>query len=115
MNELMEQITPYLMIILTAIAGYLATKIKDFIDVRIDKENQEKLIAFIRSTVDYVEQIGVKLESEEKFELAKAKVLIWVKQRGFTVTDEELQVLIEAFVHNLAKPLEGISVGFKEE
>ena len=115
MEEVMNQIMPYIMIILTAIAGYLATKIKGFIDARIDKENQNKLMDFVRLTVDYVEQIGIELKPEEKFELAKAKVLIWVNQKGITVSEDELEVLIEAFVHNLIKPLEGISVDLKEE
>jgi len=108
MEELMTQITPYLMIILTAIAGYLATKIKAFFDAKIDKDNQERLMQFIKATVEFVEQIGIDLKPEEKFELAKAKVLIWINQKGLTVTEEELQVLIEAFVHNLtlSKPLE---------
>lgn len=107
MEELMNQITPYIMIILTAIAGYLATKIKSYFDAKIDKDNQERLMQFIKATVEFVEQIGIDLKPEEKFELAKAKVLIWINQKGITVTEEELQVLIEAFVHNLtlSKPL----------
>lgn len=101
MEELMNQIMPYVMIILTAIAGYLATKAKTFFDAKIDKDNQERLLQFVKATVDFVEQIGIDLKPEEKFELAKAKVLIWVREKGLNVTEEELQVLIEAFVHNL--------------
>lgn len=104
MEELINQIMPYIMIILTAIAGYIAKKIKEFIDARIDKENQSKLMNFVKLTVDYVEQIGIELKPEEKFELAKAKVLLWVNQKGITVSEAELEVLIEAFVHNLIKP-----------
>lgn len=101
MEELMAQITPYIMIILTAIAGYLAAKIKAFFDVRIDRDNQERLVQFIQATVEFVEQIGIDLKPEEKFKLAKSKVLIWVNQKGLVVTEEELEVLIEAFVHSL--------------
>lgn len=111
MEELMNQITPYLMIILTAVAGYLATKIKTFIDAKIDHEKQEQLISFVEKTVNYVEQIGFDLNAEEKFKLAKAKIVIWMNQRGITVTEEELEVLIEAFVHNLMKPLPVIEEG----
>lgn len=101
LNELLTEITPYLMIILTAVASWLATKIKAFIDSKIDKEDQERLVAFIESTVKYVEQIGVDIESAEKLELAKSKVIIWANQKGITVSDEELEVLIEAFVNSL--------------
>lgn len=115
MEQLMEQITPYLMIILTAVAGYLATKIKSFIDAKVDHEKQEQLIQFVGKTVEYVEQIGFDLNSDEKFKLAKAKVVIWMNQRGITVTEEELEVLIEAFVHNLIKPLPVIESELKGE
>lgn len=108
MEELMNQIMPYIMIILTAIAGYLATQTKLFIDGKIDKQNQEKLMDFVRTTVEYVEQIGIELQPEKKFELAKSKILIWTNEKGIKVTEDELEILIEAFVHNLtlSKPLE---------
>lgn len=101
MNELLNQITPYLMIILTALAGYLATLIKGYIDQKIDMDNQTKIMKFVKTTVEYVEQIGINLEAEDKFKLAKSKIIIWMNQKGMTVSDEELEVLIEAFVHNL--------------
>lgn len=108
MEELMNQITPYIMIILTAIAGYLATKIKAVFDAKIDKDNQERLLQFIQATVEFVEQIGIDLKPQDKFDLAKSKVLIWVNQKGLVVTEEELEVLIEAFVHSLTHtPKEG--------
>lgn len=101
MEELMNQIMPFIIIILTAIAGYVATKIKAFIDSKIDKDKQDRLLKFIKVTVDYVEQIGIKLKPEEKFNLAKAKALIWINEKGITVSEDELEILIEAFVHNL--------------
>ena len=102
MNELFELLSPYIMVILTAIAGYLATKIKLFLDAKIDRVNQERLMGFIALTVDYVEQIGVGLKAEEKFQLAKSKIIIWIRQKGLTVTEDEMDILIEAFVHGLA-------------
>lgn len=101
MNELMNQLMPYIMTILTVIAGYLATKAKAWIDTKIDAENQGKLLAFVGMTVEYVEQIGVNLEAEEKFQLAKSKIIIWMRRKGIEVSEEELEILIEAFVHNL--------------
>jgi len=101
MEELLNEIMPYVMIILTAIAGYLATRIKVYIDGKIDKDKQAKLLEFVGITVNYVEQIGFNLQAEQKFALAKAKILIWTKQKGLAISEEELEVLIEAFVHNL--------------
>jgi len=101
MNELLNQIMPYIMIILTAIAGYLATRVKVYIDSKIDKDKQDRLLKFIQVTVAYVEQIGIDLPSEDKFELAKAKALVWINEKGLNISEDELEVLIEAFVHNL--------------
>lgn len=101
LNELLTEVSPYLMLILTAVASYLAAKIKAFIDSKIDKDNQAKLLSFVESTVKYVNQIGVDLVNEEKLELAKSKVIIWANQKGIVVSGEELEVLIEAFVNSL--------------
>lgn len=105
MEELMNQITPYLIIILTAVAGYVATLIKGYIDQKIDMDNQTKVMKFVKTTVEYVEQIGINMDAEAKYKLAKSKIVIWMNQKGMTISEEELEVLIEAFVHNLAAPL----------
>lgn len=110
MEELMNQITPYIMIIITAIAGYIAKQVKVYIDGKIDKQNQEKLMDFIRFTVDYVEQIGFNLDSEAKLNLAKEKVVTWSQTKGIPVSETEVDVLIEAFVHNLFQDHKGVMI-----
>jgi hypothetical protein len=104
MNELMNQLMPYIMLILTAVAGYLATLIKGYIDQKIDMDNQTKVMKFVKTTVEYVEQIGINMDAEAKYKLAKSKIIIWMNQKGMTISEEELEVLIEAFVHNLTAP-----------
>lgn len=105
MELIMQEITPHLIalatILITAITGYFATRIKQFFDSKIDKDKQEMLERYVSMAVGYVEQIGKELESEKKMELAKQKVLVWANEKGVPVTEEELEVLIEAFVRGL--------------
>jgi len=107
MENLLNEITPLLIdlmkIILTAIAGYIALKAKMFFDSRVDKDKQEMIIKYVKFAVEYAEQIGIDLASEEKLSLAKQKVLSWAYEKGINITGEELEVLIEAFVHGLKK------------
>lgn len=107
MEELILEITPHIVtllaLVITAITGYLATRVKQFFDSKFDKDKQEMLERYIKFAVDYVEQIGIDMGAEEKFNLAKKKVLAWVQDKGITISEEELEVLIEAFVHGLGR------------
>ncbi|AMC94206.1 hypothetical protein AOC36_09490 [Erysipelothrix larvae] len=101
MQELLTQLTPLLMGIATIVLGYVATKVKTYVDSKLDIDQQEKIYKFVQSTVLYVEQIGVNLDGKEKLALAKEKVLIWANEKGITISDIELNILIEAFVNGL--------------
>jgi len=105
MEMLMKEVTPMLVsilvVILSTLSVYVTTKVKDFVDSKIDASNQEKLIDFVALTVDYVEQIGVEIDAYKKFDLAKSKVVDWLNAKGLPVNDSEIEVLIEAFVHKL--------------
>ena len=107
MENLIQEITPHLLalatILITAITGYLATRVKMFFDSRIDKDKQEMIVNYVKFAVAYAEQIGIDLASEEKLSLAKQKVLAWAYEKGINITGEELEVLIEAFVHGLGR------------
>ena len=82
----------------TAIAAWLGAKLGNF----IDKQNESRLIRDIVSkTVQYVEQVGQLLGSQEKFELAKQKAVEWANSKGLQVSEVELEILIEAFVNEL--------------
>lgn len=104
MNELLNQITPFVMSIFTVIAGFIAFKVKQFIDEKITVEQQTAILRFIKATVDYVEQIGIELPGEAKFNLAKQQVVNYANEKGIVITENEIDVLIEAFVHNLKQP-----------
>ena len=101
-QELINALMPYLLsalgTILTAVAAWLGSKLGHY----IDSQKESKLIReIIAKTVQYVEQVGKSLGSEEKFELAKQKAVEWANSKGLQISEVELEILIEAFVNEL--------------
>lgn len=97
MEELLDLLKPSLLeiagVLLSAFAGFAAVQIKAWFDTKQKR-------AIVESTVQYVEQVGRALGSEEKFALAKKKALEWLNAKGLKVVDVELEVLIEAAVNS---------------
>lgn len=99
-QELFNALLPYLLsalgAVITAVAAWLGSKLGSY----IDSQKESKLIReIISKTVQYVEQVGRSLGSEEKLALAKAKAIEWANSKGLNVSEVELEILIEAFVN----------------
>lgn len=99
-KEIMMELQPLLLNALVVVIGALATWLgAKYRSVVNTKEKR----AIVISTVNYVEQVAEALEikKEEKFELAKSKALEWLNLKGFTISEVELEILIEEAVRNL--------------
>ena len=101
-QELINALMPYLLsalgTILTAVGAWLGSKLGRYIDTQRESKLIREIIA---KTVQYVEQVGKTLGSEEKFDLAKQKAVEWAQSKGLQVSEVELEILIEAFVNEL--------------
>ena len=101
-QELINALLPYILsalgTALTALAAWLGSKIGRYIDAQKESKLIREIIA---KTVQYVEQVGKSLGSQEKFELAKQKAVEWANSKGLQVSEVELEILIEAFVNEL--------------
>lgn len=86
--------------ILTATISFVGLKIKSSYD-KCSNDRIKKQV--VEDTVKYVEQIYKNLSSKKKFEKAKENVLELLNDKGISITDLELQVLIEAACNNLSK------------
>lgn len=99
-NELINALMPYIIsaaaTILAAAGAYVGAKFKDFLDTKQKRD-------IVEATVKYVEQVGKALGSKEKLELAKEKALNWLQSKGLSISDIELDILIEAFVNDFKK------------
>ena len=112
MNEVLEllgpELTPIIYNLLLALIGvlstYLGIQVKRLMtrvtrskEVHQIKEAFETNQEFAKATVEYVEKIGeqIGIEGREKFELAKVKLTEILEQRGISISESEIDMLIE--------------------
>lgn len=81
--------------ILTAIAGYIATKLKALYEAKCDDETKKKVV---ETCVKAVEQLYSELCGAEKLERAKTNIIQILEQKGIIISELELDMLIEEVV-----------------
>lgn len=103
-----EILQPYLLeiivAILTGIASFIGVKVKKVYEEYINTKTKKDVV---ETTVKYVEQVYKDIHGEEKLNKAKDKALEWLNEKGITISDTELEILIEATVN-------GFNNGIKE-
>ena len=102
-NEIIPEIVstylvPALMAVLTGVATWIGTKIKNIIE---EKAKNEKVKDIIYNVVKYVEQTSKELTSGEKFERAVFNATEWLETKGIKVSSYELKMMIESAVNDL--------------
>ena len=108
----MEEIKTALLQLGSLLIGYFLTLIAAEVKGWITKKKQQeeyKAInerlkaneAIVKIAVKAVEQGIVELKGAEKFEAAKDKVIARLRQKGLPIVEEEVDDLIEAFVHEM--------------
>lgn len=105
--------------ILTAVAGFLATKLKALYEAKCDDETKRKTV---ETCVKAVEQLYSDLGGAEKLERAKANILQILDQKGISISEIEMDMLIEAVVAEfnfndlrIEKPKYTVSYGSDED
>ena len=81
--------------VITAIAGYIGIAIKNLYTKYINDKTKEKVA---KSAVRFVEQVYKDLHGEEKLNEALKAASEMLAEKGITVTDLEIRVLVEAAV-----------------
>ena len=81
--------------ILTAIAGWLGIVIKNLVQKYINDKTKKDVA---KSAVKFVEQVYKDLHGDEKLNEALTAASSMLAEKGITITDLELRVLIEAAV-----------------
>lgn len=101
LQELMSQLQPLIIntaiTILTAIAAYVGVKVKEIIQEKANTETKKKIV---ETTCKYVEQVCDDLASGEKYLKAKEAIVEQLNAKGISITELELEVLIEATVNS---------------
>lgn len=102
-NFISEYGTTILYAILTAIGGYLGIWAKKLYTKYVNDKTKQ---AVAKTVVQAVEQLYKDLRGEEKLEKALEAAADMLTERGITVTDLELRILIEAAVGEFNKAFE---------
>ena len=102
-NFISEYGTTILYAILTAIGGYLGIWAKKLYTKYVNDKTKQ---AVAKTVVQAVEQLYKDLRGEEKLEKALEAAADMITERGITVTDLELRILIEAAVGEFNKAFE---------
>lgn len=102
MNDLIQQIVPYLISIVTVVLGYVAFRVGKVIDGAMNKYNIYDTIktnqTIVKASVEYAEQVFKEAKGQEKFDLAKERAVQIFKDRGIEISEKELNTLIEQSV-----------------
>ena len=95
-----------LMAVLTAIAGYIGIVVKNLYTKYINVKTKESVV---KTVVQGVEQIYKDLHGEEKLNMALSAASDMLVEKGITISDFELRMMIEASVAEFNKAFEKTS------
>ena len=87
--------TTILYTILTALAGYIGIWVKSLYTKYINDKTKQDVV---KTCVSVVEQLYKDLHGEEKYNKVVESVSEMLMEKGITITDLELKMLIEAAV-----------------
>lgn len=98
LNQCLDILLPAVASVIAVILGVLATKIKTTYN---DKVQDETVRTIVKSVVEWAQQVYQDCEGPEKLQKALEKASIILNEKGITISDEELNMLIESAVYGL--------------
>lgn len=102
LNQIINALMPYVITVVTAIAGYVAITIKSKIDEKVNAETEkistETKREVVEATVLWVQQVYEALDGKEKLQKALGASIQWLNEKGITITEAEATMLIEASI-----------------
>lgn len=105
---MLELILPNLLeilaIILTGIVTYFGAKIKAVYEEKVNDDTKRKVVSTV---VRAIEQLYKDLNGEEKLEKAKEAILEMLNEKGITITELEMNMLIEEVCNSFKESVVG--------
>lgn len=98
LNQCLDILLPAVASVIAVLFGVLATKIKTAYN---DKVQDETVRTIIKSVVEWAQQVYKDCDGPEKLQKALDKASIILNEKGITISDEELNMLIESAVYGL--------------
>ena len=81
-----------------AVAGCIGTAIKNIYKKHVDDQTKEKVV---KTVVKAVKQLYSDMDGEQKLEIAIDNVTEMLAEKGITITELEVRMLIEAAVEEM--------------
>lgn len=98
LNQCLDILLPAVASVIAVLLGVLATKIKTTYN---DKVQDETVRTIVKSVVEWAQQVYQDCEGPEKLQKALEKASAILNEKGITISDEELNMLIESAVYGL--------------
>lgn len=91
-----------IMTILTTIATFIGTKIKAIYETKVNDDTKRKVV---KTVVNAVEQLYKDLKGQEKLQKAKENIVAMLNEKGITISELEIEMLIEEVCNSFNKGL----------
>lgn len=88
--------------IATAILGFIGMKVKNIIEKYVDEKKKEKVV---ETCVKAAEQIYKELKGNDKLEKVKENIISMLTEQGLTISELEMDMMIESAVAEMNKQL----------
>ena len=82
--------------ILTGLVAYIATRLKNKYEEYVNTETKQKIV---KTVVNAVEQLYKDLDGTKKLEKAKENIIALLNEKGITITELEMDMMIEEVVN----------------
>ena len=98
LNQCLDILLPAVASVISVLLGVLAAKIKTTYN---NKVQDETVRTIVKSVVEWAQQVYQDCEGPEKLQKALEKASAILNEKGITISDEELNMLIESAVYGL--------------
>ena len=112
LNQLMPTLITLLTTIITALAGYVATSIKNAYTKKVNNETAKTVV---NDVVKFVQQVYADLEGPQKLQKAIEQASLILQEKGIKITETEINMLIESAVYGIKQSMTAEQVAVKEE
>lgn len=98
LNECLDVILPAVASVIAILFGVLGAKIKR---IYIEKTQNEAAKVVVDNVVRWVQQVYYELEGPEKLQKALTQASTILNEKGITISESELDMMIESAVYGL--------------
>lgn len=101
MEAIQAEFISFLAVVLTACVGLVTKQIVAFLNEKGLASQIEKNKKLVKIVVEAVEQSYKELDGEQKLQLVKSKLVKLMNEKKISISQEELDLMIEAMVKEM--------------